>query len=265
MTCRIHPTALVAPGARLGDGVSVGPFCCIGGEVELCPGVSLDAHVVVAGRTRIGAGSVLHPFVSIGQPAQHRGYRGTSSTVEIGAGNVIREYVTVNAGTSADGTRIGDGCYLMTASHVAHDCRVGNDVVMANQATLAGHVTVEDGAIIGGLTAVHQFTRIGEQAMIGGMSAIAEDVIPFGLAVGNRATLKGLNIVGLKRRGVPRPEIHDMRAAFRRLFAEDGRFAERLEEVAEAYRDNARVMKIVAFMRGASRRGLCRPKPSHAG
>ncbi len=265
MTCQIHPTALVEPGARLGEGVSVGPFCCIGDEVELGAGVRMHAHVVVTGRTRIGAGSVLHPFASIGQPAQHRGHRGAPSTLEIGAGNVIREYVTINAGTEPHGTRVGDGCFLMIASHVAHDCQVGNDVVMANQATLAGHVTIADGAIIGGLTAVHQFTRIGEQAMIGGMSAIAEDVIPFGLAVGNRATLKGLNIVGLKRKGVPRPEIHAMRAAFRRLFAEDGRFADRLDEVAAASGDNARVMKIVAFMRGASKRGLCRPKPSHGG
>lgn len=265
MTALIHPTAIVEPGARIDDGALVGPYCCVGSEVQLEAGVVLHSHVVMAGRTRVGAGTTVHSFASLGQPPQHRAYRGEPATLVLGTGNVIREYVTINGGSGAHGTRIGDGCFLMTASHVAHDCQVGDGVVMANQATLGGHVTIENNAIIGGLSAIHQFVRIGEQAMIGGMSGIAEDVIPFGMAVGNRARLMGLNLVGLKRSGVPRAEIHAMRAAYRHLFAEGGALAERLDEVAGRHRDNGRIMKIVDFMRAASKRGLCRPKPAHGG
>lgn len=265
MSPAIHPTAVIEPGARLADGVTVGPYCCIGGEVEIGSGAILHAHVTVAGRTAIGARTVLYPFASVGQPPQHRSYHGEPATLTIGTATIIREYVTINAGSGAHGTRVGDDCFLMTASHVAHDCRVGDRVTMANQATLGGHVTVEDGAIIGGLAAVHQFARIGEQAMVGGMSGIAEDVIPFGMAVGNRARLMGLNIVGLKRSGVARPEIHAMRAAYRRLFADGGQLADRLDEVGDAYRDSSGVQKIIAFIRAASTRGVCRPKPLNAG
>lgn len=265
MTSPIHPTAVIEPGARLSDGVTVGPYCCIGGDVEIDAGAALHAHVIVTGRTRVGSGTVVYPFASLGQPPQHLAYHGGPAVLEIGARCVIREYVTVNAGAGTLGTRVGDGCFLMTASHIAHDCQVGSGVVMANQATLGGHVTVENGAIIGGLAAVHQFARIGELAMIGGMSGIAEDVIPFGMAVGNRARLMGLNIVGLKRSGAGRPEIHAMRAAYRRLFADGGQLAQRLDEVTECYPDNSRIQKIVAFIRAASPRGLCRPKSAHAG
>jgi len=261
----IHPTAIIEPGARLADDVVVGPYACVGAEVEIESGVVLHAHVVVTGRTRIGARTVVHPFASLGQPPQHIRYRGEPATVAIGADTVIREYVTINAGAGPHGTWVGNGCFLMTGAHVAHDCWVGDRVVMANQATLGGHVTVEDGAVIGGLAAVHQFSRIGEQAMIGGLSAVSEDVIPFGMAVGNRARLAGLNIVGLKRSGIARQEIHAMRAAFRQLFAGSGRFADRVDQVAEAYKDNSRVQKIIAFIRAQSSRGLCRPAPGHAG
>ena len=265
MTSAIHPTAVIEPGARLADGVAVGPFSCIGPDVEIGIGATLHAHVIVTGRTRIGPRTVVHSFASLGQPPQHRSYHGEPATVTIGSDTVIREYVTINAGASDHGTRVGNGCFLMTASHIAHDCHVGDSVVMANQATLGGHATVEDGVTIGGLTAVHQFARIGEQAMIGGLSAVVDDVIPFGMAVGNRARLTGLNIVGLKRSGVARPEIHAMRSAYRRLFADGGQFADRLDEVADLFRDNSRVQKIVAFIRSASSRGLCHPKPSDAG
>jgi UDP-N-acetylglucosamine acyltransferase len=265
MMAAIHPTAIVEPGARLGEGVSIGPYSCVGPDVELGRGVVLHAHVVVAGHTRIGEGTTVHPFASLGQPPQDRAYRGEPALLDIGAGNIVREYVTINGGTGAKGTRVGDRCFLMTASHIAHDCQVGNGVVMANQATLGGHVMVQDRAIIGGLAAIHQFTRVGEQAMIGGMSGIAEDVIPFGMAVGNRARLMGLNLVGLKRGGVSRPEIHAMRAAFRHLFDDGVTLAERLEQAAAQYHDNPRVLKIIEFIKAPSKRGLCRPKPAHAG
>jgi UDP-N-acetylglucosamine acyltransferase len=265
MKPQIHPTAVIEPGARIDDGASIGPYCCVGADVELGAGVVLHSHVVVAGRTRIGAGTTVHPFASLGQSPQDRSYRGEPASLVLGANNIIREYVTINAGSGQRGTRLGDGCFLMTASHVAHDCQIGNGVIMANQATLGGHVAIGDNAIIGGLSAVHQFVRIGERAMIGGMSGIAEDVIPYGMAVGNRAWLKGLNIVGLKRSGVPRPEIHAMRAAYRRLFAEGGSVSAQLDEVAHDHGDNSRIMKIVAFLRAASKRGICRPQPAHGG
>lgn len=264
MKPQVHATAVVEPGARIDDGASIGPYCCIGPDVELGAGVVLHAHVVVAGRTRIGAGTTVHPFASLGQPPQHRAYRGEPGLLEIGTDNVIREYVTVNGGTGPEGTRVGNGCFLMTAAHIAHDCQVGNGVIMANQATLGGHVVIEDNAVIGGLSAIHQFVRIGERAMIGGMSGIAEDVIPFGLAVGNRAWLKGLNIVGLKRGGMARQQIHAMRAAYRQLFAEGAAVSEQLAAVAASYAEHESIMKIVAFMRAPSKRGLCRPKPAHA-
>lgn len=265
MMAEIHSTAVVEPGARLADGVTIGPYCCVGSHVELEAGVVLHSHVVVAGHTRIGEGTAVHPFASLGQPPQDRAYRGEPALLQVGAGNIVREYVTINGGTGPQGTRVGDRCFLMTSSHIAHDCQVGNGVVMANQATLGGHVVIQDRAIIGGLAAIHQFTRVGEQAMIGGMSGIAEDVIPFGMAVGNRARLIGLNLVGLKRSGVSRPEIHAMRAAFRQLFDDGGSLAERLDQAAAGYRDNARVQKIIEFIRAPSKRGLCRPKPAHAG
>ena len=265
MKPQIHPTAVVEPGARIDDGASVGPYCCIGADVELGAGVALHSHVVVAGRTSIGAGTTVHSFASLGHAPQDRSYHGEPASLVLGANNIIREYVTINAGSSHHGTRVGDGCFLMTASHVAHDCQLGNGVIMANQATLGGHVTIDDYAIIGGLSAIHQFVRIGERAMIGGMSGIAEDVIPFGMAVGNRAWLKGLNIVGLKRGGVPRPEIYAMRAAYRQLFAEGSSVSEQLDEVAQRYGSDGRIMKIVDFLRAVSKRGVCRPKPAHGG
>lgn len=265
MKPQIHPTAVIEPGARIDDGASVGPYCCIGADVELNAGVVLHSHVVIGGRTRVGAGTTVHSFSSLGHPPQDRSYHGEPASLVVGANNVIREYVTINAGSSRHGTRVGDGCFLMTASHVAHDCQIGNGVIMANQATLGGHVTVGDYAIIGGLSAVHQFVRIGERAMIGGMSGITEDVIPFGMAVGNRAWLKGLNIVGLKRSGVQRPAIHAMRAAYRQLFAQGSSVSDQLEEVARSHGDDDRIMKIVGFLRAASKRGICRPEPGNGG
>ncbi|HZH27057.1 MAG TPA: acyl-ACP--UDP-N-acetylglucosamine O-acyltransferase [Azospirillaceae bacterium] len=267
MAANIHPSAVVDPAARLADGVEVGPFCVIGPDVELNEGVKLLSHVVVAGRTRIGAGTVVFPFASIGHPPQDLKYKGEPSEVIIGRNNRIREYVTIQPGTAGGGmvTRIGDDCLLMASSHVAHDCIVGNRVVLANCATLAGHVVVGDHAFLGGLSAVHQFCRIGEHAMIGGMSGVENDVIPYGLVMGERARLSGLNLVGLERRGFNREDIRTLRSAYRMLFAPEGTLAERMEEVARAFAENPVVSRVIGFMREESKRAVCLPRSTNGG
>jgi UDP-N-acetylglucosamine acyltransferase len=261
----IHPTAIVDPGAEIAEGVTIGPYCVVGPEVVLGAGVVLHAHVVIAGRTRIGAGTEIYPFASIGHPPQDLKYQGEPSELVIGERNKIREHVTINPGTAGGGmiTRVGNDCLLMVGAHVAHDCEIGDHVVMANSAALGGHVIVGDHAIIGGLSAVHQFTRIGRFAMIGGLSAVVQDVIPYGSVVGDRARLSGLNIIGLKRSGFARDDIHALRTAYRLLFAAEGTKTERLADVGEMYSDNATVMEIVGFMSSDSLRGICQPTPDH--
>ena len=256
----IHATAIVPKGVQLGTGVSVGPYCVLGESVVLGENVTLHAHVAVAGRTHIGAGTVIFPFASIGHPPQDLKYSGETSELIIGASNVIREHVTMNPGTAGGGmvTRIGDNGLFMAGAHVAHDCQVGNHVILANHATLAGHVSVGDYAILGGLSAVQQFARIGQHAMIGGMSGVVDDVIPYGSVLGNRAHLGGLNVIGLKRRGFSRDQIHGLRNAYRMLFAAEGTLQERLEDVASLYSEHKEVMEIVDFIRATSR-SICTP------
>ncbi len=257
----IHPTALIDAKARIGRGVFVGPYCCIGPDVELKDNVRLVSHAVVAGITTVGEGSVIYPFASIGHPPQDLKYKGEKSRLVIGQRNIIREQVTINPGTEGGGllTQTGDDCLFMVGAHVAHDCKIGSHVILVNNATLAGHVQVEDWAILGGLSAVHQFVRIGRHAMIGGMSGVEHDVIPYGSVTGNRAKLAGLNVVGLKRRNFSRDEIHALRNAYRLLFAQEGTFAERLADVAEMFKDNEPVMEIVNFIRVDSSRAICQP------
>lgn len=260
----IHPTAIVEPGARLGNDVMIGPYSCIGPDVELGDGVSISAHVVVGGRTTIGPRTRIFPFASIGLPPQDLKYHGETSTLRIGADNTIREHVTMNPGTEGGGmlTSVGDRCLFMVGAHVAHDCKVGNGVIMANNATLAGHVEIGDHAVLGGLSAVHQFVRIGQHAMIGGMSGVEQDVIPYGSVMGDRARLAGLNVVGLKRRNFSRDEIHALRSAYRMIFAAEGTLAERIEDAAEMFKSTPAVMDIVAFIRADSSRAICQPRSS---
>ncbi len=262
----IHPTALLDKAVDLGEGVVIGPYCVVGPEVTLGDGVTLMSHVVVTGRTEIGANSRLYPFASIGQPPQDLKYKGEASSLVVGCNNVIREYVTMNPGTEGGGmvTRVGNNSLFMVGAHVAHDCKIGDHVIMANNATVAGHVEVGDYAILGGLSAVHQFVRIGPHAMIGGMSGVEHDVIPYGSVMGERARLSGLNIIGLKRRGFSREDIHSLRTAYRLLFAEEGTLSERLADVIEIYRDNEAVMDVVDFIGIDSTRAVCQPKSEHA-
>jgi UDP-N-acetylglucosamine acyltransferase len=258
----IHPTAVVEPGARIGSDVTIGPYACIGPGVELGDGVTIMAHVVVGGRTSIGPRTRIFPFASIGLPPQDLKYHGEDSVLRIGADNTIREHVTMNPGTEGGGmmTAVGDRCLFMVGAHVAHDCKVGNNVIMANNATLAGHVEIGDHAVLGGLSAVHQFVRIGQHAMIGGMSGVEQDVIPYGSVMGDRARLAGLNVVGLKRRNFSRDEIHALRSAYRMIFAAEGTMAERIEDAASMFKDAPAVMDIVAFIRADSSRAICQPR-----
>ena len=265
MPVDIHATAVVDSKAQLGEGVVIGPYCVVGPDVKLGDRVHLFSHVVVDGRTTIGEGTVIYPFASIGTRPQDLKFHGEHSTLEIGANNQIREHVTMNPGTEGGGmlTKVGDNGLYMVGVHIAHDCVVGNNVVMANNATLAGHVQIGDFAVIGGLAAVHQFVRIGAHAMIGGMSGVESDVIPYGMVMGERAHLAGLNIVGLERRGFKREDIHSLRSAYRMLFAAEGTMAERLEDVATQYKEQQLVDGMLAFIRSRTSRALCQPKQEH--
>jgi UDP-N-acetylglucosamine acyltransferase len=258
----IHPTAIVEPGARIGKDVSIGAYSCIGAEVELSDGVNVFQHVVIGGRTSIGARTRIFPFASIGLQPQDLKFHGEPSQLVIGADNTIREHVTMNPGTEGGGmlTSIGDRCLFMVGSHVAHDCKVGNNVILANNATLAGHVEIGDHAILGGLSAVHQFVRIGQHAMVGGMSGVENDVIPYGSVMGDRARLAGLNVVGLKRRNFNREEIQALRNAYRMIFAAEGTLAERIEDAAAMFKETTAVMDIVSFIRADSSRSICQPR-----
>lgn len=263
MRNKIHPSAIVDSDAKIGDDVAIGPYCCVGGEVELGTGVVLESHVVVTGRTRIGEGTRIFPFASIGYQPQDLKYAGEPSELVIGRRNMIRESVTMNPGTNGGGmvTRIGDDCLFMANCHVGHDCQVGNHVVMANTVALGGHIALGDYAIIGGNSAVHQFVRIGKHAIVGGMTGVEHDVIPYGSVTGNRAHLAGLNLVGLKRRGFGREDIHKLRTAYRLLFAPEGTLQERLEDVAPMFAESALVQEVIDFIRAPSQRGICQPHP----
>jgi UDP-N-acetylglucosamine acyltransferase len=258
----VHPTALVAAGANLGARVSIGPFCTVGADVVLGDDVRLESHVTIAGKTRLGAGSRVFPFASLGQPPQIYQMAGEVGRLEIGARCEIREHVTINAGSPRDKllTSVGDDCMFMVGSHVAHDCTIGNRVIFANNATLGGHVVVGDHVFIGGMSAVHQFSRIGEQAMIGGVTGVEGDVIPFGLVMGDRARLQGLNMVGLKRRGFSKEDIHGLRNFFQALFLVEGTFAERLERargLSAAQSEPAQ--RILSFIATIDKRPLVLP------
>jgi UDP-N-acetylglucosamine acyltransferase len=259
---QVHPTAVVHDDATLEPGVRVGPFCVVGAEVRLGRDVELLSHVVVEGATAIGAGTRVFPFASLGHPPQDKKYKGELSRLEIGAHNVIREHVTMNPGTEAGNllTRVGDHGLFMIGAHVAHDCRIGNHVILANNASVAGHCVVDDHAILGALCGVHQFVRIGAHAFIGGMSGVENDVIPFGMALGNRAGLAGLNVVGLKRHGFTRDQIHRLRQAYRLMFSGEGTLTERLEELETQCGDDPHVRRVVEFVRADSSRALCVPR-----
>ena len=251
----IDPTARIEPGAVIGQNASIGPYCVIGPYVEIGEGCKLLAHVHVAGHTTIGPRTVVYPFASLGTPPQSVKYRGGPTRLVIGTDCEIREGVTVNTGTEVDRgvTEVGDRCWLMVGSHIGHDCKVGNDVVFANNVVLGGHVTIGDFAVFGGQAAVRQFVRIGEGAMVVGLSGVRADVIPFGLVQGPLADLIGLNVVGMRRRGSTKADIHRLRQAYEAMFFGAGTFRERLDHVAAQSGADPLVGKVIAFIRAGSR------------
>jgi UDP-N-acetylglucosamine acyltransferase len=256
----IHPTAVVETGARLGARVRIGPFCHVGAGVELHDDVQLVSHVVVDGGTVIGAGGVLYPFCTVGLAPQDLKYRGEPTRCEIGPRTQVREHCTIHRGTvTGTGlTRVGAGCLLMAVVHVAHDCEIGDGVVIANNVVMGGHVTIGANAVIGGAAAIHQFVRIGRGAMVGGVSGVEADVIPFGSVIGNRARLAGLNVIGLRRRGVDRAQLLRLRAAVRELFWGDGVLAERMLTVRAQHGADDLVAEVLDFAQADSKRGLIR-------
>jgi UDP-N-acetylglucosamine acyltransferase len=260
VSTEIHPSAVVEDGARIGDGCSIGPFCHVGPEVTLDTDVTLKSHVVVTGQTSIGAKTEIFPFAVIGEIPQDLKFDGEKTKLVIGARNRIREHVTMNTGTSGGGgvTRIGDDGLFMAGCHVAHDAQVGNRVIIVNNAALAGHCVLEDDVIVGGLSGVHQFVRVGRGAIIGAVTMVTNDVIPYGLVQADRGRLDGLNLVGLKRKGVARSDITALRAAFQMLAQGEGTFHERAKRLRDET-DSEYVNHIVDFILGDSDRSFLTP------
>src|SRR5687768_17236864 len=253
----IHPTAVVSPRARIGNNCQIGPYSIVGDEVEIEDDVQLDSHCVVDGNTFIGEGTRVFPFVSIGLAPQDLKYSGEPSITRIGRRNMIREFVTIHRGTKGGGmlTQIGDDCLLMAQAHVAHDCILGDGVIMANAATLAGHVIIEDNANIGAYSGVHQFCRVGREAYIGGYSVVVKDALPFALTVGNHARCYGLNTTGMKRRGYPALVIQSLHRAFHLLLSAKLNTSQALERIKEELKNSAEVDSLVEFIE-SSRRGV---------
>jgi len=254
----IHKTAIVSKDAKIESGVEIGPYCIVGDNVRIGKGTRLISHVVIE-HTDIGDNCTVYPFTSIGLPPQDIKYKGENTGVKIGDNNIIREYTTIHrASVGGDGlTRIGDNNFIMAYVHIAHDCQIGNNIIMANATTLAGHVVVEDYAFIGGLVAVHQFARIGSYSMIGGFSAIAQDVPPYTTAAGDRAKLYGLNTIGLKRHNFDDSTIKDLKRAYRILFRSKLTMDEAIEKVKREIRSSAEINKLIEFIKN-NRRGICR-------
>lgn len=258
----IGPFTVVEAGARIAAGVRIGPHCMVGGHVSLGEACELVSHVVVAGRTTIGARTRIFPFASLGHQPQDLKYSGEHSTLAIGENCLIREGVTMNPGTAGGSmtTVVGNNCAFLANSHIGHDSRIGNNVILSNNVMIAGHCTVDDFVIIGGGAAVIQFAHVGAHAFVGGMSGLENDLIPYGMAIGNRARLNGLNIVGLQRRGFTREQIHALRRAYRLLFANEGTLTERVDDVAASFLDNPIVQEIVSYIRADRKKSLCTPR-----
>ncbi len=257
----IHKSSVIDKKAKIGKNVSIGPFCYVGSEVKLGDNVELVSNVHIEGNTIIGNETKIFPFASIGTEPQDLKFKNEKNSLIIGKNNLIREYVTINPGTEGGGgvTTVGDHCLFMISSHVAHDCKIGNNVIIANNVPLGGHVTIEDSVVIGGNSAVQQFTRIGRLAMIGGMTGVLKDVIPFGLSVGNRNYLQGLNLIGLRRKKYENQKIIGLDKAYKEIFASKN-LHENLEKINGEYNDNELVNEVVAFITRDKKRPICSPQ-----
>ena len=256
----IHISRIISKKAKIGNNVKIGPFCNIGDSVELDDDVELISNVHIEGNTKVGKGTKIFPFASIGTTPQDLKYKNEPNSLTIGENNTIREYVTINPGTEGGGgkTIIGNNCLFMISSHVAHDCKVGNNVIIANNVPLGGHVTIEDSVIIGGNSAVQQFTRIGRLAMIGGMTGVLKDVIPFGLSVGNRNYLHGLNLIGLRRKNYENKKIMDLDKAYKSIFSSKN-LHEYLSKISDEFKGNELVHEVVNFIAKDKKRPICTP------
>lgn len=257
----IHPSAIIDPKAQLGANVKIGPYCVIGPKVTLGDDCELLSHVVIDGNTTIGPRAKIFPFASLGQQPQDLKFHGEDSRLEVGADAMIREYVTMNTGTEGGGmlTKVGNNFVGLSSVHIGHDCILGDGIIISSATLLAGHCRIDDHVIFGGGAAIHQFARVGRNAFIGGASAVEGDVIPFGLVIGNRAGLVGLNLVGLKRHGFSRERISALRDAYGKIFGPEGALRDRVSAVGVEFADQADVMTIVNFIQSASERPLCLP------
>ena len=256
----IHQSSVIDTKATISKNVKIGPFCYVGPEVKLGENVELIANVHIEGNTKIGNGTKIFPFASIGTQPQDLKYNNEKNSIVIGDNNIIREYVTINPGTEGGGsiTAIGNNCLFMISSHVAHDCKIGNNVIIANNVPLGGHVTIEDSVVIGGNSAVQQFTRIGRLAMIGGMTGVLKDVIPFGLSIGNRNYLQGLNLIGLRRKKYDNKKIIGLDKAYKEIFSSKN-LHENLSKINGEHKDNELVNEVITFIERDKKRPICSP------
>ena len=256
----IHKTAVVDPKAKLSSDVEIGPYSVIGPNVEIGEKTIIYSHTIISGNTTIGKQNTIYPFASIGTVPQDLKFNGESTKLKIGDNNTIREYVTINPGTIGDSgvTLIGNNCLLMISSHVAHDCIIGNNVIIANNVPLGGHVHLGDGVVIGGNSAVQQFTRIGKMAMIGGMTGVLNDVIPYGLSIGNRNFLQGLNLIGLRRKNIPNKEILSLSNAYKEIF-KTNKLTDNLNSLNGAFKENSLVNEVIEFINKDKHRPICTP------
>ena len=256
----IHKTSVIDNKSKIASSAKVGPYTVIGPNVEIGNDVEIHSHVNISGNTKIGDGTKIFPFASIGTDPQDLKYKGENTKLEIGKNNKIREYVTINTGTSGGGglTKIGDNCLFMISSHIAHDCNIGNNVIIANNVPLGGHVTIEDNVVIGGNSAVQQFTRIGKLAMIGGMTGVLNDVIPFGLSIGNRNYLQGLNLIGLRRSNYDNKDILGLIEAYKEIFLTEN-LNENLSKLNGIFKENPLVKEVINFITKDKKRSICTP------
>ena len=256
----IHKTAIVNSKAKIASSANIGPYCVIGANVVIGENVTIHSHVSVSGNTKIGNDNKIYPFASIGNDPQDLKYNGEETKLIIGDNNKIREYVTINPGTEGGGglTKIGNNCLFMISSHVAHDCYVGNNVIIANNVPLGGHVSIEDNVVIGGNSAVQQFTRIGKMAMVGGMTGVLYDVIPYGLSTGNRNTLQGLNLIGLRRAKFDNKEILGLSEAYKEIFATKN-LSENISKLNGIFKENPLVKDVIEFITKDKKRSICTP------
>ena len=256
----IHKSAIIDPKAKISSNVKIGPYSIIGANVQIGAGTEIQSHVSITGNTKIGNNNKIYPFASIGNDPQDLKYNGEETKLEIGDSNIIREYVTLNPGTKGGGgiTKIGNNCLFMVSSHAAHDCLIGNNVILANNVALGGHAEIQDNVIIGGNSAVQQFTRVGKFAMIGGMCGVVRDIIPYGIAHGNRSILQGLNLIGLRRKNIPNKEIMTLSDAYKEIFKNEN-LTQNLNDLSEDFKKNELVLEVVNFLEKDKKRPICTP------